>query len=272
MDGVPKSSAKPPSSFPPDEGENERPTVVPPFDVEEMARLSRASGRVEPDGDTDPGIDDDMPTVIPPGGGPELRAQVTTLVDASELEGARVASMQQSSLPPPTVGARVASAGSAGAGRWSIAPGPRERPGEDPVIEIVESEQSVEESEEDLDPLDEAQLLLDGGDEEAALSIVEVLLRRTPSNAPARRIAEECERALATKYAAQLGSLARVPKLAVTVDKLVSLSLDHRAGFLISFVDGVSALATIMDMSGMSPSEVLRTFVDLHGRGIITLR
>jgi hypothetical protein len=255
MGGVSKS-AKPPPSAEPDEGENDRPTVVPPFDVEEMARRSRASGPAA----TEPDVDEEMPTVIPPPGG-EFRTQISTLVDEGELEGARIASMQQSSHPP-LAGASA---------RWSIAPGPRERPGEDPVIEIIGDGQSAEE-EEEIDPLDEAQLLLDGGDEEGALAIVDVILRRTPSNAPARRIAEECERALAMKYAGQLGSLARIPKLAVSVDKLVSLSLDHRAGFLISFVDGVSALATIMDMSGMSPSEVLRTFVDLKSRGIITLR
>ena len=164
MDGVPKS-AKPPSSVAPDEGENERPTVVPPFDVEELARRSRVSGpaATEPDIDIDIDIDQDMPTVIPPAGG-EFRAQITTLVDEAEMEGARVASMQQSSQPPAVSGAGA---------RWSIAPGPRERPGEDPVIEIVEGAQSFQE-EEELDPLDEAQLLLDGGDEEGALAIVEV--------------------------------------------------------------------------------------------------
>ena len=197
-----------------------------------------------------------MPTVIPPTSEIAMRAAVPTLVDEGEVESARRRSMYQSSLPPRAAAALP---------RFSITPGPPERPGEDPVIEIGDEGDS-------LDPLEEARLLLDTGDEAGALALVEGLLRRTPSNAPAREIAEECERSLTAKYAAQLGSLVRVPKLAVSVDKLVSLSLDHRAGFLLSFVDGASTLATIVDMSGMSASEVLRTFVELNDRGIIKLR
>ena len=155
--------------------------------------------------------------------------------------------------------------------RWSIPPGARERFGEDPVIEILSGADAQSEAEA-LAPLDEARMLLEAGDEPAALAIAEGILRRTPSNAPARQIAEACERALAAKYTAQLGSLARVPKLAVPVEKLVSLSLDHRAGFLISFVDGSSSVSTIIDMSGMPPSEVLRTFIDLKEGGVISLR
>jgi hypothetical protein len=161
--------------------------------------------------------------------------------------------MQRSSLPPalnPNL---------------SIHPAARERPGEDPVLEIGGDDEA-------LDPVDEARMLLDAGDEEGALALVDGLLRRVPGNARARDLAEECERALSAKYAKRLGSLTRVPKLAISVDQLVALSLDHRAGFLLSFVDGMSSLAMIVDMSGMSSSEVLRTFVELTDRRVITLR
>lgn len=234
-----------------DDGENERPTVVPPFDVEEMARRSRSSA---PAGEMSLDSDDAIPTVVPPTD--EFRAHTRTLVDDEELEIARVASMQQSSLLPPALDPYM-SAPRDGA--------ERERPGDDPVVEI-------EEDEEALDPVDEARMLLDDGDEEGALALIDVFLRRNPAHPQARQIAEQCERALSAKYSKRLGSLTRVPKLAVTVDQLVSLSLDHRAGFLLSFVDGVSTLATIVDMSGMSASEVLRTFVDLNERRVITLR
>ena len=246
----------------PERGESDRPTVVPAFDVEEMARRSRTSGPAS-EVEIPVDVDDDAPTVIPPGGSHEAtspREKMDTLVDAAELEVARVKSMRESSLPP---GAAPPVA------RWSMAPGPRERPGEGPVIEIIQGNTSAGAP---ADPLDEARMLLDVGDEAAALAIVDAMLRRTPSNAPARQIAEECERALTAKYTTRLGSLGRVPRLAVSVDKLVSLALDHRAGFLISFVDGMSNITTILDMSGMPASEVLGTLVDLAERGIITLR
>jgi hypothetical protein len=215
-----------------------------------MARRSRSSG---PAGAVALDSDDAIPTVVPPTD--EFRAHTRTLVDDEELEIARVASMQTSSLLPPALDPTMSPRGA----------GARERPGEDPVLEI-------EEDEEPLDPVDEARMLLDDGDEEGALALIEVFLRRNPAHPQARQIAEQCERALSAKYSKRLGSLTRVPKLAVTVDQLVSLALDHRAGFLLSFVDGVSTLAPSVDMSGMSASEVLRTFVDLTERRVITLR
>ncbi len=204
---MPKSP-KPPPADASNEDENKRPTVVPPFDVEALAR----SGAVEPSG-------------CPP-----MRAQSVTLVDEAELEAARLASMHRSSLPPVLASTP-----------------PRERPGEDPVIEILSNPPL------DADPLEEARLRLDAGDETGALAIVEDLLRRTPSHAPARELAAECERVLVEKYTTALGRLDRVPKLAVALDRLVSLALDHRAGFLISFIDGQSTVAAIVDMSGMPP-------------------
>ena len=117
-------------------------------------------------------------------------------------------------------------------------------------------------------------MLLDAGDEAGALAIVEGAPPAHPLRTPRARYRRGV-RAAADRGEARrrkLGSLTRVPKLAVSLDQLVSLSLDHRAGFLISFVDGASTLATILDMSGMSPSEVLRTFVELNERGIIKLR
>lgn len=224
---MPKSS-KPPAAGASNDDENKRPTVVPPFDVEELARHSRAAE---------------------PSGRPPMRAQSVTLVDEAELEAARLASMHRSSLPPVLAGSPV-----------------RERPGEDPILEILSNPPLGG------DLLDEARMRLDAGDEAGALAIVEDVLRRTPSHAPARDLAVECERALVEKYTAALGRLDRVPKLAVPLDRLVSLALDHRAGFLISFVDGLSTIAAIVDMSGMAPSEVLRTVIDLKERGVIALR
>ena len=170
--GPVSESSKHPSDAPED-GENERPTVVPPFDVEEMARRSRSSAPLEGEAHDV----DDMPTVIPPPSA-EFRARVSTAVDAAELEDARRASMRRSSLPPAL---------SVPSPHLSIAPSPPERPGEEPVLEIGDAD--------GLEPIDEARMLLEAGDESGALALVEGILRRTPSNAPARQIAEDCERA-----------------------------------------------------------------------------
>ena len=225
--------------------DDDRPTVIPPYDVEEMARRGPARDPAE-----------ETPTVVPPNGPESFRGPASTLSNEHELEAARLASMRSSAPPsrPPVIP------------RWSTPPGPRERPGDEPVIEIVSGDDP------NIDPLDEARALFDDGDEAAAHAVLEGLLRRTPSNADARRLAEQCELVLVAKYTKEVGLLARVPKIAVPMAQLVSLSLDHRAGFLISLVNGVSSLGLIVDLSGMSRMEVLGTFADLKARGVVTLR
>jgi hypothetical protein len=91
-------------------------------------------------------------------------------------------------------------------------------------------------------------------------------------DASTRQLAARVDRTLSEKYVEQLGSMESVPRLAISLERLVSLSLDHRAGFLLSLVDGSSSIALLLDLSGMTASEVLGMLVDLKERGIITLR
>src|ERR1035437_7678570 len=51
--------------------------------------------------------------------------------------------------------------------------------------------------------------------------------------------AEECKRMLEKTYATRLGSLERVPVLAIDQKELRTLPLDHRGGFLLSHIDGI---------------------------------
>jgi hypothetical protein len=68
-----------------------------------------------------------------------------------------------------------------------------------------------------------------------------------------------------------LGSLDRVPVLVTRFDELDARSVDHRAGFLLSQVDGATTLEEILDVSGMPPLEALRIVRDLVQRGIVLL-
>jgi hypothetical protein len=48
------------------------------------------------------------------------------------------------------------------------------------------------------------------------------------------------------------------------------LGLDHRAGFLLSRIDGHASLDEVLDVSGMPRLEALRTLVDLCEAGALT--
>jgi hypothetical protein len=70
---------------------------------------------------------------------------------------------------------------------------------------------------------------------------------------------------------ARLGPLSRVPRIAVASKALGGLALDHKAGFVLSLVDGSSSLETILDASGLPQLEVLRVIEDLVARGVLDL-
>jgi hypothetical protein len=55
-------------------------------------------------------------------------------------------------------------------------------------------------------------------------------------------------------------------------DKLKLLPLDHRAGFLLSLMDGVTDLETLLEISPMPRGEALRVVRDLFESGIVDFR
>ncbi len=95
-----------------------------------------------------------------------------------------------------------------------------------------------------------------------------VMTRPPPENArPSRSPSDpqEIERALI----ARLGSAASMPVLVADVTKL---NLDHRAAFVLRFLDGMSSVEDILDASGLPRVDVLRVLDDLLTRGVIALR
>jgi hypothetical protein len=92
-----------------------------------------------------------------------------------------------------------------------------------------------------------------------------------PANEDASSLAEERRRVLESVEAGGLGSLDQVPRLAVPLDELRNLSLDHESGFLLSCVDGVSTLDTLLDICGMPRPSALRLLAKLVDYGAIRL-
>jgi hypothetical protein len=110
------------------------------------------------------------------------------------------------------------------------------------------------------------------GDFTGALVIAESVLEVEPSDAEALRYAESCRKVLTQMYAARLGPLDRVVEVAVPADQIRWLSLDHRAGFLLSLVDGISTVEEILDISGMSRLEALRIMYALLEQRVISIQ
>ena len=109
------------------------------------------------------------------------------------------------------------------------------------------------------------------GDFTGALVIAEGILETNPGHEEALRCAERCREVLTQMYAARLGPLSQTVTVAIPNDEIRWLSLDHRAGFLLSLVDGSLTLEEILDISGMSKLDALRMMYTLFDQRVITL-
>lgn len=299
----------------------DRPTVVPPFDLDAFAKESASPAIPRP---TKPptrpapvviDIDEEgneAPTVIParmpsgePGGSPSaaperFRAEAPTFTNELELEKARkMSELSLSSAPPPPPGASTLPApdGSVGAvttppnsmaGRISALsladmrmptpPPPALETGDDPATpELATSKPKPLESSEppppsQADPVVDMRDRFSLGDYSGALAVAEMLLVKEPHNVEAAKMAEECQRVLIKMYAARIGPLDRVPMVMVQPHELRWLSIDHRAGFLLSLVDGMSSIEMILDVSGMPLLDTLRILHELYQQRVITFR
>jgi hypothetical protein len=275
---------------------DQRPTVSPPFDVEEFAKHSdsklqaartphRAPSEL-PTGhpsELPTGHPSELPTNIPPDIDlprefPQVargRAPQITLTDEHEMEEARLRSVLMQSDPPPK---RESGRPLQASERPTAAP-------DEPVEEAPKTRAYPSEYEKDPFAHLNAQAGSDGtklgtemsdrfslGDYTGALEIAEAILVEDPSNAKAIKCADECKAKLIQMYTARIGPLDKVPMVMVAREQLRWLSIDHRAGFLLSHVDGVSSLEMILDVSGMPLLDALKILAELQQQRVISFR
>ncbi len=110
------------------------------------------------------------------------------------------------------------------------------------------------------------------GDYTGALESAESILAKDGADQEALDMAQNCRDNLEQMYKAKLGALDRVPIVMVPSGELRWLSIDHRAGFVLSNIDGVSSLEMIIDVSGMAPLDALRILCELAQQRIISFR
>lgn len=63
-----------------------------------------------------------------------------------------------------------------------------------------------------------------------------------------------------------------VPKLLKTKAEIAAAPIDHRAGFLLAHVDGVTTVAGLVDICGMTEDEVNEILDRLRRLGIVAVR
>jgi hypothetical protein len=119
--------------------------------------------------------------------------------------------------------------------------------------------------------LDEIRSRFEVGDCSGALLLAEAILETEPENAEALRYAERCQEVLQKMYVSRLGGLNRVPQVTTSAEQMRWLSLDHRAGFVLSLIDGTCTFDEILDISGMRRLDALRILFDLFQQNVIAV-
>jgi hypothetical protein len=277
-----KKRTAPPARGASNSDENERPTVSPPFDVEAFARANSTPS-------AQPGSPSDLPTNRPPAppdlpdfDEEEARTEQITLTNEVELERARAQSAM-SNGPPRTITASALSIANARAPSCPQVPIPVDKHpssgGHSPssieaavLVSLSDSappditERTIE------DPAAEMRERFSLGDYTGALEMSELILAAQSDNAEAVECGANCRMVLENMYAARLGPLDRVPMVVVPRTQMRWLSIDHRAGFVLSLIDGSSSIEMILDVSGMARLDALRILHELVQQKIVSFR
>ena len=289
----PKKRREPPKEATEEGGagdENDRPTLNPPFDVEAYARAtadSDAPRRFLRDPARDRHTTEPAPPEPAASGTEgatgaeefepqEARSQQITITNEAELEHARAQSAERTD---PAVRRPSASALSIADARApsnpSVPPAGSMSPTsiEAAVLGAIGNSQGPEITERTIeDPAHEMRDRFSLGDYTGALEMSELILAEEPGNLEAAECGENCRTVLEGMYAARLGPLERIPMVVVPRAQMRWLSMDHRAGFILSLIDGSSTVDMILDVSGMPKLDALRILLDLVQQKIVAFR
>lgn len=109
------------------------------------------------------------------------------------------------------------------------------------------------------------------GDFSGALSVAEKILESEPHHEEAVRCAQSCRDVLGDMYASRIGDMEQTLMVAMSPDQIRWLSLDHRAGFLLSMIDGISTVDELLDVCGMQRLDALRIICNLLDQRVVSL-
>lgn len=104
-----------------------------------------------------------------------------------------------------------------------------------------------------------------------AQALARDILKTRPDDIIALACVEECSVGLEALHAFSTSALERVPSTAIGGPPIHDLRLDHRAGFILSLVDGMSPVSTILDMCPLPRPEALAVIFGLVEDRIIVL-
>lgn len=107
------------------------------------------------------------------------------------------------------------------------------------------------------------------GDLEHAVTAVDLAMSEDPNSALAQKLIHRNRDTIMFVFQGYLGDMNRTPVLARPLHQLGDTTINPRAAFLLSRIDGLLTLEEILDVSGMPRLEAFRYLCQLFLRGIL---
>ena len=112
---------------------------------------------------------------------------------------------------------------------------------------------------------------MEAHDYAGALMIAESLVAANPADDQAMHCVELCRPVVIETYMRRLGDRRHPVRILVGRDVLQGLQLDHRAGFLLSCIEGSSCLDEVLDLAGMPMLDTVRLLWELVQEGVVSI-
>ena len=85
----------------------------------------------------------------------------------------------------------------------------------------------------------------------------------------ARSLAAEARRNLLKMYESKIGDFERAPRVLISDEEVIWLNLNHRAGFILSQIDGAVTYEDLVALSGMPRLDTVRILADLIDKKVV---
>ena len=200
--------------------------------------------------------------------------EALALEPANERARSYLASLiHAAALAAPATASRRAAAGPSCA--WD------EQPGRVPVIEVsgdagpdviaalIDEPRHASRAEQIAEWMQAARDRFALGDFSGSLEVIERLLALEPAHGEALAYLRENESTLVHMYESKIGPLDAVPRLALRPEEVTWLQLDHRAGFLLSQIDGTCSFDDLFALSSLPRLETARILARFVTDGIV---
>lgn len=111
--------------------------------------------------------------------------------------------------------------------------------------------------------------LLERGESERALDIVEQWIDGSPDDQNARALATACRETIERQCIETIGSLSATLVVAIPPTNLRQSSIDSIAGYVLSLIDGATTVETLLDLCGPRRLNALQRLRDLVAKGVV---